>query len=89
MTDILTLFDTIAGAIITGICVCRVNAMTRTTNFLIRFTHVLLACGGFALVLAPWFRDADPEWPQTVSHVGLALLLIADRRHCCSTVNRP
>lgn len=84
MTDLLIALDMISGGIICGVCVCRANAMGWSTDWKIRAGYVLLACGGCALLLAPIFRDgASPEWPQTVSHIGLALLLIGDRRGCC------
>ena len=84
MTDFLLALDMISGGIICGICVCRANAMGKSTDWKIRAAYALLACGGCALLLAPLFRaGGSPEWPQTISHIGLALLLMADRRGCC------
>ena len=84
MTDILLALDMISGGIISGICICRANAMGKSTDWKIRAGYVLLACGGCSLLLAPLFREgASPEWTQTISHIGLALLLMAGRRGCC------
>lgn len=87
MIELLTIMDTLAGSIITGLCICRANNMGKDTSLAIRLTHVALACGGFALVLQPFFRSYDPVWYQTVSHLGLAVFLIADRRKCCRPVS--
>lgn len=76
----MAVIDAAAALLITGISLRQLNEMTPETSIIRRFSHVILCCGGVALLMAPFFGQFPAPWPQTAAHVGVALLMIDMQR---------
>ena len=73
---LMAVIDAISALVITGLSLSQVNDMTPETSLIRRLSQVILCCGGVALLIAPFFGRFPAPWPQTVAHVGVALLMI-------------
>ncbi len=77
---VLQFVDAIVGAVICLSAVDHIRRMNKKTREVIRWAFILLAVGGFVLILGPMYRDESPNVEDLVAHVGLAALLLTDRR---------
>ncbi len=56
------------------------NAMSARTCHCMRLTYLLLAIGGVAVAGMVYVEPQRATWQQTLPVVGVAILLLADRR---------
>lgn len=78
--EFLLLADALVGGIICLSALDHLRRMNRKTRESIRWAFISLAVGAFLLAVSPLFRDSGPHVEDLVAHVGIAALLLTDRR---------
>lgn len=79
MTEIV--LGTVASVIILVRTLVVLNEMGESTRPPIRLAYILMSLGAFLVLVEPVFNPAlDPGWPQTILHVGFAVLVLGNRR---------
>ena len=72
--------DALVGVVICLSALDHLRRMNRKTREVIRWAFVALAVGAFLLAVSPLFRESGPHVEDLVAHVGIAALLLSDRR---------
>lgn len=73
---LLVVMDMLAGVAIMTVSLCRTNLMHPDSSHWVRLLMLLLAVGGFSLVVGQAFRCCPPELIQVASHLVIAALLL-------------
>ncbi|MDP3327225.1 hypothetical protein [Parvibaculum sp.] len=78
---ILYLLTLAACLVIFAFSLCELNGMSRQTSHVLRAAFVLMAVGAFGVLTEPAAIGADDRWAGAALALGVALHMLAHRRH--------
>ena len=86
MQIIINLMTQASSLVVLALTLTIINSMTAGTNHLVRFAYILIATAALAGILAPMAQENWAPTPASfLGMVGMAVLLIVDRRRCEAT----